>query len=82
MKYKIHSWKQKVDPAFDKIIKQYIQILNHTGLPDPITPFLTPFCTFRSFQKSVNYKWKSTGGIVDIIIRRQNLVTETISYNS
>jgi len=33
MKYKTASWKQKVAPAFDKIIKQYIQILNHTGLP-------------------------------------------------
>ncbi len=28
-----NSWKQKIDPAFDKLVKFYLQFLEQTGLP-------------------------------------------------
>jgi hypothetical protein len=33
MQYKVSSWKQNIDPALDKIIKYFIQILNQSDLP-------------------------------------------------
>jgi hypothetical protein len=33
MKYKTDSWKQKVDPAFDKFIKLYKEFLSISQLP-------------------------------------------------
>jgi hypothetical protein len=30
---KINSWKEKVDPAFDKIIKYFIRFIESSGLP-------------------------------------------------
>jgi hypothetical protein len=33
MTAKIVSWKEKVDPAFDKIIKYFIQFIESSGLP-------------------------------------------------
>jgi len=33
MTAKITSWKEKVDPAFDKIIKYFIQFIESAGLP-------------------------------------------------
>jgi len=33
VKKSLSSWKQKIDPAFDKIVKYYIQFLDVTGLP-------------------------------------------------
>jgi len=33
MTSKPSSWKEKIDPAFDKIIKYVLQVLNQSDLP-------------------------------------------------